>query len=162
MVVVFVVVGSLSTTAVARAADLPQRTADVRSDAHVMAAGSAALAVPAARIVLGRATTGSPRRGAETVVLLVLAIVVAAAALIAWRRGYVAGRHERCTAWPGHRGNIYLVRGPPPGPSRYPTAVAAGNRLMHLTREDWRHAIRNRLACAPGPFCAHGRGCPAY
>jgi len=162
MVVVLVVVGSLSSTAVARAADLPQRAADVAPDAHLITAGSATLAVPAARIVVGRATTGSLRRDAEGVLLLVLAVVVAAAALIAWRRGYVAGRHERITASPGCRGKIYLVRGPPSGPSRYPTAVAAGDRLMHLTREDWRHAIRNRLACAPGPFCAPGRGCAAY
>jgi hypothetical protein len=145
IIVVVLIAGALPVGASVRADQTASREqVSDAAHAHFVAPNSTSPAVAPIRNAVNRAGTSSPRRSPENALLRVLAIVLAALSLVAWRRGYVAGRRERIRPSSEHSGSVYFVRGPPPCPSRYPAAVAVGDRLMHTMREDWKYAIRHR------------------
>lgn len=145
LIVVVLVAGILPVGAPVRAEQVASREQVAGSaHAHLVAPNSTSPAVTPLRNVVNRAGTSSLRRGAENAFLRILAIVLAAVSLVAWRRGYVAGRRERVAPSSEHSGSIYFVRGPPPCPSRYPAAAAVGDRLMHTMGEGGKDANRHR------------------
>ncbi|MEO6375259.1 MAG: hypothetical protein ABIQ73_25385 [Acidimicrobiales bacterium] len=122
----------------------PREQVTGAAQTHVVAPNSTSPALTPIRRFVSRSGTSLLRPSTENALLRILSVVLAALSVFAWQRGYVAGRRERVAPSADHSGSVYFVRGPPSCSSRYPTAAAVGDRLMHTMREDSNNAIRYR------------------